>query len=68
MCSLNIHCVKSVQIRSIFWPVFSCIRTRKNSVFGHFSRSDLGVNRLLKKEAYKKAAAVFSNSDQDAIC
>ena len=23
----NIHCVKSVQIRSIFWSVFSCIRT-----------------------------------------
>ena len=52
----NLHCVKSVQIRSYFWSVFSCIlteygellriqfeyrkiRTRKNSVFGHFSRS-----------------------------
>ena len=50
------HCVKSVQIRSFSWSVFSrmwteygeilriqpeCgkIRTRKNSVFGHFSRS-----------------------------
>ena len=40
------HCVKSVQIRSYFWFVFSCIqseyrkiRTRKNFVFGHFSRS-----------------------------
>ena len=47
-------CVKSVQIRSYFWTVFSCtwpeyrntgiqseyrkIRTRNNSVFGHFSR------------------------------
>ena len=38
--------VKSVQIRSFFWSVFSHIRaeyekirTRKNSVFGHFSRS-----------------------------
>ena len=37
------HCVKSVQIRSIFWSVFSRIRTeygkirtRKYSVFGHF--------------------------------
>ena len=41
------HCVKGVQIRSFCWSVFSriqseCgeIRTRKNSVFGHFSRSD----------------------------
>ena len=37
------HCVKSVQIRSFFWSVFSCIRTeyrkiqtRKNPVFAHF--------------------------------
>ena len=41
-----LHCVKSVQIRSYFWSVFSCIRakyrkkrTRNNSVYGHFSRS-----------------------------
>ena len=41
------HCVKSFQIRSYFWPVFYCIRieyrkirTRNNSVFGQFSRSD----------------------------
>ena len=49
------HCVKSVQIRSYFWSVFSCIWieyvnlriqseyrkiwTRNNCVFGHFSRS-----------------------------
>ena len=31
--------VKSVQIRSFFWSVFSCIRTRKSSVFGHSLRS-----------------------------
>ena len=38
---------KSVQIRSFFWSVFSRIRTeyggytdQKNSVFGHFSRSE----------------------------
>ena len=37
------HCVKSVQILSFFWSLFSCIRTeyrkirtRKNTVFGHF--------------------------------
>ena len=34
------HCVKSVQIRSYFWSVFSCIQTWNNSIFGHFSRSD----------------------------
>ena len=40
------HWVKSVQIRSYFWGVFSCIwtkcrkiRTRKNSLFGHISRN-----------------------------
>ena len=39
------HCVNSVQIRSFFWSVFSCtgteyrkIRTRKNYIFGNFSR------------------------------
>ena len=40
-------CVKSVQIWSYYWSVFSCIlteyrkiRTRNNSLFGHFSRSE----------------------------
>ena len=59
--------MKSVQIRSYFWSVFSriwtecgeslriqseCekIRTRNNSVFGHFLRSDY-VAFLLKTEA-----------------
>ena len=32
------HCVKSVQIRSIFCSVYRKIRTRKNSIFEHFSR------------------------------
>ena len=42
----KLHCVKSVQIWSYFWSVFSCIRaeykkiwTRKISVFWHFSCS-----------------------------
>ena len=41
------HYVKSVQIRSFFWSAFFCIRTeyrkirtRKNSVFTHFLRSE----------------------------
>ena len=60
---ISIQCVKSVQTRTFFWPVFSLVpteygegterygvslriwsecgrmRTRKNSVFAHFSRS-----------------------------
>ena len=48
---LKDHCVKNVQIRSFFWSAFSYIRiedrkirTRKNSVFGLFSRSELNDN------------------------
>ena len=33
-----LHCVKSVSRLSFFWFVFSCIRTRKNSVSGHFHK------------------------------
>ena len=56
------HCVKSVQLLIYFWSVFSCIwteyrnmriqseyrkkRTRNNSVFGHFPRSE-GVHLIL---------------------
>ena len=50
------HSVKSVQIRSFFWAVFSCIRTEyrkiqttKNSIFGHFSRSEIIYG--IRKEA-----------------
>ena len=38
------HCVKSGQIRSFFWSVFSRIRTEygdSRSEFGHFLHSDL---------------------------
>ena len=38
-CNIS-HCVKSVQIRSFFWSVFSRTRTWKNSIFGHFSRNE----------------------------
>ena len=35
--------------QNFFWSLFSCIRTRKNSVFGHFSRSVRGriLHRIL---------------------
>ena len=49
------HGVKSVQILSYFWSVFSSIqskykkiRTRNNSVFGHFSRSESDCDRISK--------------------
>ena len=34
----NNHCVKSVQIRSIFCSGYRKIRTRKNAIFEYFSR------------------------------
>ena len=58
------HCMKSVQIRSFFWSLFfhirtayrvslqfKCgkIRTRKNSVFGHFSRGKSHPTRVEKR-------------------
>ena len=48
------HCVKSVQVWSFFWSVFSSIqseyrkiRTRRNPVFGHFSCSEKTCNSSL---------------------
>ena len=52
----KLHCVKCVQIQSYFWSVFSCIRTeygkirtRKNHVLGHFSRSAIEFGFTLKR-------------------
>ena len=38
------HFVKSIQIGVFFWSVFSFIRTKKNSVFEHFSCSVQDIN------------------------
>ena len=63
----SFHCVKSVQIQSFFCSVLSCIqskyrkiRTRKNSVFRHFSRSVL-FNFLYEArlQTIKNIPAVF---------
>ena len=50
--SLNNRCMKSLQILSFFWSVFSCvqpeyrkIRTRKNAVFRNLSRSEFLHNQ-----------------------
>ena len=35
------HCFKSVQIRTFCWIEYRKMRSRNNSVFGHFLRSDI---------------------------
>ena len=62
---IHLHSVKSVQIRSFFWSVFSCIQseyrnipTRKNSVFGHFSRS-VEFNNFFFQVFFKKFFSSF---------
>ena len=67
--------MKSVQIRSFFWSVFSriqseCskIRTRKNSVFGHFSRSgtisfpssNSKLLSIMKRKCFKLARKILN--------
>ena len=59
-------CVKSVQIRSYFWSLFSCIqseyrkiRTRNNSVFWHFSRSLLVYSNLKSKILFKSIGYIL---------
>ena len=42
--TIEMHGLKSVQIRSFFWSVFSRTWTRKNCVFGKFSYSDGLIN------------------------
>ena len=53
--------MKSVQIRRIFWSVFcriragyGKIRTRKNSIFGHFSHSAIGTVSTPNRAAFNK--------------
>ena len=84
----NDHCVKSVQIRSYFWYLFShirseygeryfvslrihskCgkIRTRNNSVFGHFSRNGFCQSKLKREKktagtTFQQLLAWFINS------
>ena len=60
--------MKSVRIRSFLWSIFSCnrtknrkIRTRKNSVFGHFSCSDIGKNTSRHVDTSTTLAHSLSN-------
>ena len=58
--------MNSVQIRSYFWSVFSCIhseyrkiQTRNNSVFGHFSRNGVAVDPLSNRTKFSKSPEWF---------
>ena len=58
--------MKSVQIRSFFWSVFSHIRTRKNSIFGHSLGNDkedfvlhISINCFRMQISFKTKAFAF---------
>ena len=60
------NCVKSVQIQSYFWSVFSCIRTeyrkiwsKNKSVFGHFSRSAIFLGLIVSSVLYLNILLTF---------
>ena len=62
----NLHYTKSVQIRSFFWSVSSCvqsehriIQTIKNSVFGHFSRSVVSSAKSIIALKIRKSSEMF---------
>ena len=73
---IYLHCVKSVQIQSVFWSVFSDIgteyekiRLRKNSVFGHFSHSKYLLDfSIFSPNAFKSislySVRMWENPDQ----
>ena len=48
------HSVKSVHIWSLFWSEYRKIRTRKNSVFGHCSRSTWWKKCSCQLSIYKR--------------
>ena len=66
---IDIHCVKSDQIRSFFQSIFSCIRTehrkirtRKNSLFGHLVSFSLFPTIICNLKAYVKLPAYARTS------
>ena len=54
------HCIKSVQIRSFFLAcIFLYSDQRKNSIFGHFSRSMFQMIGFRHSETLNKKSACF---------
>ena len=60
--------MKSVLIRNFFWSEFRKIRTRKNSVFGHFSCSGRNAFRLnIVKGAEFLTCYILSHCSQCSV-
>ena len=61
------HCIKCVQIWSFFWSVFrneyGKIRTRKNSVFGHFLPNEYVTEYTFERLVIKH----FASEDCDIV-
>ena len=53
------YCVKSVPILGFSWSEYGKIRTRKNSVFGHFSCSASSNNTLTVGEYREGISNIF---------
>ena len=53
------HCVKSVQIRSFFWPAFSRIRTEYGEILSRRIQSECGKMRIRKNSVFEH----FSRND-----
>ena len=71
-CEWLLHRVKSVEIRSYFWSVFSCIqseyrkiRTRNNSVFGQFSTRDFMIFDNLQPNTWGFIISIINNKFND---
>ena len=74
---ITFRCVKDVQTQSCFWSPFSCIRTeyrkvqtRRNSVFGHFSRSVFVFDRsFMCRFSYRdlKYGDIIAKADNNTI-
>ena len=63
------HCMESVEILSFLWPVFSRIRTefgkirtRKNSIFWHFSSGEPYKKEALAHVFYCEIRKIFKNT------
>ena len=63
--TFSCHCVKSVQIRSFFWSVFSCIRTEHGKILrisGHQAVKGYALRKKLLPKSLTNPLVTFSIS------